>query len=128
MPLYEYECSACGRRFELIRRFSDPPADTCPVCGSGPVRKLQSSPAIQFKGSGWYITDYAKKDQKPGQKADDTSGSGDAAATKDTAAKDKTAKDKTKEKTDTGGKSSKGATGTSSSPPASSSTKDSKKS
>ena len=62
MPLYEYECDACGRRFELIRRFSDPPADTCAVCGAGPVRKLFSSPAIQFKGSGFYITDYPKKD------------------------------------------------------------------
>jgi putative FmdB family regulatory protein len=60
MPLYEYECEQCGDRFELIRKFSDPPLDACPKCG-GPVRKLFSSPAIQFKGSGWYITDYAKK-------------------------------------------------------------------
>jgi putative FmdB family regulatory protein len=70
MPLYEYECDACGRRFELIRRFSDPPADTCAVCGAGPVRKLFSSPAIQFKGSGFYITDYAKKDQKAASKGE----------------------------------------------------------
>jgi putative FmdB family regulatory protein len=62
MPLYEYECDACGHRFERIQKFSDPLADTCPKCGGGPVRKLMSSPAIQFKGSGWYITDYAKKD------------------------------------------------------------------
>ena len=61
MPLYEYECEACAHRFERIQKFSDPPADTCPTCGKGPVRKLLSSPAIQFKGSGWYITDYAKK-------------------------------------------------------------------
>ena len=61
MPLYEYECDACGRRFEVIQKFSDPPIETCAVCGKGPVRKLLSSPAIQFKGSGWYITDYAKK-------------------------------------------------------------------
>ena len=61
MPLYEYECEACGRRFEKIQKFSDPPADVCAHCGKGPVRKLLSSPAIQFKGSGWYITDYAKK-------------------------------------------------------------------
>jgi putative FmdB family regulatory protein len=60
MPLYEYECLACRHRFERIQKFSDPPADTCPVC-EGKVRKLLSSPAIQFKGSGWYITDYAKK-------------------------------------------------------------------
>jgi len=60
MPLYEYECEKCGHRFERIQKFSDPPVDTCPVC-SGSVKKLLSSPAIQFKGSGWYITDYAKK-------------------------------------------------------------------
>ena len=64
MPLYEYQCDACGREFELIRKFSDPPLDRCPHCG-GTVHKLFSSPAIQFKGSGFYITDYAKKDQTP---------------------------------------------------------------
>ena len=61
MPLYEYECEACGKRFELIRRFSDAPPEACAVCAGGPVRRLPSSPAIQFKGSGFYITDYAKK-------------------------------------------------------------------
>jgi putative FmdB family regulatory protein len=61
MPLYEYACDACGQRFELIRRFSDPDVDVCAACGKGPVRRLISSPAIQFKGSGWYVTDYARK-------------------------------------------------------------------
>jgi putative FmdB family regulatory protein len=61
MPLYEYQCDACGQRFEVIQKFSDPPAATCTKCGKGPVTRLFSSPAIQFKGSGWYITDYAKK-------------------------------------------------------------------
>ena len=61
MPLYEYECDACGHRFEVIQKFSDPPLERCPKCGSA-VHKLQSAPAIQFKGSGWYITDYARKD------------------------------------------------------------------
>lgn len=61
MPLYEYQCDSCGHRFEKIRQFSDPPLDVCPQCGKGPVTKLLSSPAIQFKGSGFYITDYAKK-------------------------------------------------------------------
>ena len=61
MPLYEYECDACGRRFEVIQKFSDPLVDTCKECGKGPVHRLMSSPAIQFKGTGWYITDYAKK-------------------------------------------------------------------
>jgi putative FmdB family regulatory protein len=62
MPLYEYECDACGRRFEVIQKMSDPVVEICPTCG-GRVHKLQSAPAFQFKGSGWYVTDYAKKDQ-----------------------------------------------------------------
>ena len=61
MPLYEYECAACGHRFEKIQRFSDPLVQECVSCGSGPVHKLLSAPAIQFKGTGWYITDYAGK-------------------------------------------------------------------
>ena len=74
MPLYEYECDACGHRFEQIQKFSDPHVDKCPVCGATRVRKLLSSPAIQFKGSGWYITDYARKEQPAakGEKADAT--------------------------------------------------------
>ena len=60
MPLYEYECERCGARFEIIQKFSDAPVQQCRVCG-GPVHKLISPPAIQFKGTGWYITDYAKK-------------------------------------------------------------------
>ncbi len=61
MPLYEYECEACHQRFEKIQKFSDPLVEVCEKCGKGPVKKLFSSPAIQFKGSGWYITDYARK-------------------------------------------------------------------
>jgi putative FmdB family regulatory protein len=67
MPLYEYECGACGYRFEKIQRFADPLVQECPGCGKGPVHKLLSAPAIQFKGSGWYITDYAGK--KPGSES-----------------------------------------------------------
>ena len=66
MPLYEYQCEACGKRFEVIQKFSDPPADTCRVCGKGPVQRLLSSPAIQFKGTGWYITDYSQKGKSSG--------------------------------------------------------------
>ena len=61
MPLYEFQCEACENRFERIQKFTDPNPEPCPKCGKGPVRKLPSSPAIQFKGSGFYITDYAKK-------------------------------------------------------------------
>ena len=74
MPLYEYECETCGHRFEKIQKFSDPPPDVCPKCG-GALHKMQSAPAFQFKGTGWYATDYAKsgkgetkeptKDSKP---------------------------------------------------------------
>jgi putative FmdB family regulatory protein len=68
MPLYEYACGACGHHFEVIRKFSDPPEEKCPKCGGG-VRKLQSAPAFQFKGTGWYVTDYAKSGQPEGKAA-----------------------------------------------------------
>ena len=70
MPLYEYECESCHHRFERIQKFSDPLVDVCPTCGKQTVRKLLSSPAIQFKGSGWYITDYAKKSTTDAGKTD----------------------------------------------------------
>jgi putative FmdB family regulatory protein len=81
MPLYEYECDACGERFEKIVKFSDPPLEVCAKCGKGPIHKLVSSPAIQFKGSGWYITDYAKKSSPAAGK--DTKESKDAQASKE---------------------------------------------
>lgn len=59
MPLYEYECTVCAHRFEVIQKYSDAPIDICPKCGSA-VSKLFSSPAIQFKGSGFYLTDYGR--------------------------------------------------------------------
>jgi putative FmdB family regulatory protein len=89
MPLYEYECPSCGHRFELIRRFADPPAETCVACGQGPVHKLLSAPAVHFKGTGWYVTDYAKKSGAAAVKTD--AGPGDSPAP---AAETKTAEDK----------------------------------
>ena len=81
MPLYEYQCESCDKRFEKIQKFSDPPIDTCPSCG-GHVKKLFSSPAIQFKGTGWYITDYAKKSSTDsGKSSSSDSGSKSPAAT-----------------------------------------------
>jgi putative FmdB family regulatory protein len=67
MPLYEYQCETCEHRFEVIQKYSDPLVTTCPTCG-GPVRKLLSSPAFQFKGTGWYITDYARKGEGGAEK------------------------------------------------------------
>ncbi len=68
MPLYEYQCDN-GHRFEVIQKFSDAPIATCPHCGA-PVHKLLSAPAIQFKGSGWYVTDYAHKGMTGSGKSD----------------------------------------------------------
>ncbi len=64
MPIYEYECKECGKRFDAMQKFSDEPLKECKFCG-GPVRKLMGTPALQFKGSGWYVTDYAGKTPKP---------------------------------------------------------------
>jgi putative FmdB family regulatory protein len=87
MPLYEYECFLCHRRFERIQRVSQEPVTQCPSCG-GAVRRLLGVPALQFKGSGWYVTDYGKGsgtsgDAKPKSAASDekpATSSGDAAA------------------------------------------------
>lgn len=62
MPIYEYECESCGTRVEVIQRFNDPPLETCECGDEGKLRKLISAPAFQFKGDGWYVTDYARKD------------------------------------------------------------------
>src|ERR1700693_5005139 len=64
MPLYEYECEKCGHRFEKIQKFSDRMVKKCPECG-GRVEQMISAPAVQFKGSGWYVTDYANKSKAP---------------------------------------------------------------
>jgi putative FmdB family regulatory protein len=125
MPLYEYECESCANRFELIRKFSDPPVETCPKCG-GHVRKLFSSPAIQFKGSGWYITDYAKKGgteagqsggTKPGgDKSSDGGSNADASAKSDSSGKSETGgKSEPTTKSDSSGKSDSGGPSKSSS-------------
>ena len=71
MPLYEYQCESCGRRFERIQKFSDPLVEICPTCG-GKVHKLLSSPAFHLKGTGWYATDYSRKDKS--QEADGDKG------------------------------------------------------
>jgi len=66
MPIYEYRCLDCGHQFELMQKFSDPPAETCPSC-SGIVQKLISRSAFHLKGSGWYVTDYARNSSANGK-------------------------------------------------------------
>lgn len=90
MPLYEYQCKKCGHRFEKIQKFSDKPIKKCPECG-GAVEQLISPPAVQFKGSGWYVTDYARKSQTGSD-----SGSKDS---KETKKEEKKAESATKEST-----------------------------
>jgi len=109
MPLYEYECDACGGRFEVIQKFSET-TEQCRTCGKGPVRRLMSSPAIQFKGTGFYITDYAQKGKSSGESSDKS----DSSAEKKTETT----------KSDTGTKSTD--TSSSSSTPSSSTTSSSK--
>ncbi len=95
MPLYEYQCKKCGHRFEKIQKFSDKMVKKCPECG-GQVEQMISAPAVQFKGSGWYVTDYAKKSSSPGSSSGGDSGSKDKTDDKsksDTVSKDAAAKD-----------------------------------
>ena len=68
MPLYEYQCTSCSHRFEVIQKFSDAPVRKCPKCGKA-VERLVSSSAIQFKGTGWYVTDYARKSGSAAEKS-----------------------------------------------------------
>lgn len=82
MPLYEYECPRTGKRFEVIQRFSDAPITKCDDCNQypdceGECRKILSAPAIQFKGSGWYVTDYAGKGKDTSSSKGDDGGSSD---------------------------------------------------
>ena len=79
MPLYEYECDACGGRFEMIQKFSET-TEECRRCGKGPVRRLMSSPAIQFKGTGFYITDYAQKGKSGSESSGGSEGSSEKKA------------------------------------------------
>jgi putative FmdB family regulatory protein len=87
MPLYEYECRKCGHRFERIQKFSDAMVKKCPECG-GKVEQMISAPAVQFKGSGWYVTDYAKRSgsssgSESGGKSDGNKESSESAGSKD---------------------------------------------
>lgn len=88
MPFYEYECRACGHAFEEFQKITDKPVRTCPECGSRSLRKLISRTSFVLKGSGWYVTDYARKDGggKSAEKKTDTS-STKVSSSKDTDSK-----------------------------------------
>lgn len=89
MPLYEYECRACGHRFERIQKYSDPIVRKCPRCKKSKVQKQMSAPAVQFKGTGWYVTDYPNADRKKAMEAEKkASGNGGAAAPSSTESKE----------------------------------------
>ncbi len=109
MPLYEYECDACAHRFEKIQKFSDPLVDVCPKC-AGHVRKLLSSPAIQFKGSGFYITDYPRQGK--------TGGSAESSSSSKSESGEKSAEKKSDTKSDGAEKSSKSSDSSESKPAA----------
>ncbi len=113
MPLYEYHCPKDGT-FELVRKFSDPPLEACPTC-AGPIEKLVSAPAIQFKGTGWYITDYARK-----------STGGEAAGNKDAGSKDPGSKEAGSKEAGSKDKGTSGSSDTSKATSSSSSTSESK--
>ena len=98
MPLYEYECTKCGRRTEKIQKFSDRPLTTCPHC-KGPVKKLPSAPAIQFKGSGWYVTDYGKSSGSSGsgESKGEKQAREEKKSSKDSSSKESSSKDSSKD-------------------------------
>jgi len=95
VPLYEYQCTKCENRFERIQKFSDPLVTVCPLCG-GKVERTISVPAIHFKGTGWYVTDYASKNSAGGKsgKSDEKSGGSDG----NSEAKSESKSDSTSEK------------------------------
>jgi putative FmdB family regulatory protein len=116
MPLYEYQCDACGHRFEHIQKFSDAPLSTCPKC-DGVLKKLVSSPAFHFKGTGWYVTDYAKKGAPgaPSEEGKSSDGTDTASKKKDATSSDsKSSSDSSKSASDSSkptGTSSKSTNG-----------------
>lgn len=107
MPIYEYQCEACGERVELLQRFEDPPPAECAHCG-GAMRKLLSAPAFQFKGSGWYVTDYAGKSggNKLGSEGGEKKESADTADAKAGSKADSTGESKSESKSEAKGESS----------------------
>lgn len=108
MPLYEYECKKCHHRFEKIQKFSDPHVKKCPKCG-GPIEQVISAPAVQFKGSGWYVTDYAKKSSAPSSSSSNSS-NGDSSSKNESKSKSEdSSKSESSNKSEIAKKSSEGS-------------------
>lgn len=100
MPIYEFECRKCKNHLEVFQKMSDKHPVKCQKCG-GRLEKLVSASAIQFKGSGWYVTDYAGNGRKAAEKADsDSAASGDSAASKDPVPASDASNDKKSEKSE----------------------------
>jgi putative FmdB family regulatory protein len=100
MPLYEYECKKCHHRIEKIQSFSARHMKKCPDCG-GLLEQVISAPAVQFKGSGWYVTDYAKKSSAPAS----SSSNGDSAKGESASKADSNSKGDSGSKGESGSKS-----------------------
>ena len=99
MPIYEFECRKCKDHLEVFQKMSDKPPVKCKKCG-GRLEKLVSASAIQFKGSGWYVTDYAGNGRKAAEKAESDSAASDSGGAKDTASASSASDDKKSEKSD----------------------------
>jgi len=106
MPLYEYECKKCHHRFERIVKYSDRPMKKCPDCG-GSVEQTITAPAVQFKGSGWYVTDYAKKSSATASSSNGDSKSKDESASKKESASKEESTSKKEEKSSKSSEKSK---------------------
>ena len=118
MPLYEYQCPKCGR-FEVIQKYAEAPLTVCPTCRSD-VQKLPSAPAIQFKGTGWYVTDYARKGEGKGKgegaksegaKSEGAKSEGKGGKPKSEGAKDSGGKESAAKDTSSSSSSAKGSGG-----------------
>jgi putative FmdB family regulatory protein len=94
VPIYEYSCLKCGERIEALQGLHDAPLTICEACG-GELKKLLSAPAFQFKGSGWYVTDYSKKDKKASESSE-SEGGGDSKSGSDSSASKSESKGETK--------------------------------
>ena len=97
MPLYEYQCTSCGQRIEVLQRLAAAPPSHCPHCG-GTLEKMISAPALQFKGTGWYVTDYAKRSASADSKDSAAAGSAKAEAKPEAKSESKPATSDTKAK------------------------------